>query len=518
MEELVETLKVLFWGIVVIFVLGFLVRDDEVRLTLVIGRMFNKIKEFVSKNLRLVIGLALLIFSAFLLIMIMNNDKKSIAFWAFLGIFILLAGVISLFIELFTEKNEHIFSVILIALGAGIYASSILCLAFNEIIILIYGAKTSHLISIKDFLLSLVLPMFTTIIGFFFGNFNNEETNRKNDSQLDDIKKMLISIDKKISRNDINNQEEKAEKPFYKKWWFWLIIIIVIATIAYISCIICSLIHVSNNVDYIVKLATPFVALIAAIGAIISYFIKNESEKEDRENTRKIQVHSEAQWRKRLFDLVEKEELTKNDVIYFLSFFNSNNPTSAIDKLMLNVCSGLLEDKNCDEYSKIIPDINNAIDSEKNQQKKRKNKIKKVLLEQTKNIKDADLDFIVKFLLYLEKNNDKDASNLMGINLPDKFDKNDELKNWVEKEEEKELEKILNSVIADKTDKIYSEYKEKTNKEQDNDEKVSILKEIIKRQVGLVIDNCSLTLKQQLLFRAAINALLKDDWNTQTKN
>lgn len=267
----------------------------------------------------------------------------------------------------------------------------------------------------------------------------------------------------------------------------------------------------------LIKLATPLVALIAAMGAISSYFIKNESEKKDRENTRKIQVHSEAQWRKRLFDLVEKEELTKNDVIYFLSFFNSNNPTSAIDKLMLNICSGLLEDKNCDEYYKIIPDINNAIDSEKNQQKKRKNKIKKVLLEQTKNIKDADLDFIVKFLLYLEKNNDKDASNLMGINLPDKFDKNDELKNWVEKEEEKELEKILNSIIADKTDKIYSEYKEKTNKEQDNDEKVSILKEIIKRKAGLVIDNCSLTLKQQLLFRAAINALLKDDWNTQTK-
>ena len=92
----------------------------------------------------------------------------------------------------------------------------------------------------------------------------------------------------------------------------------------------------------LINLATPFVALIAAIGAIISYFIKNESEKEDRENTRKIQVHSEAQWRKRLFDLVEKEELTKNDVIYFLSFFNSNNPTSEIDKLLMDICYYIL--------------------------------------------------------------------------------------------------------------------------------------------------------------------------------
>ena len=73
--------------------------------------------------------------------------------------------------------------------------------------------------------------------------------------------------------------------------------------------------------------------------------------------------------------------------------------------------------------------------------RERKNKIKKVLLEQTKNIKDADLDFIVKFLLYLEKNNDKDASNLMGINLPDKFDKNDELKKLGRKRRRKRIRK-----------------------------------------------------------------------------
>lgn len=298
-----------------------------------------------------------------------------------------------------------------------------------------------------------------------------------------------------------------------KRKYIWIFIIFLVIVLA----LIYSVFAVKFNFDKkypLIKLATPLVALIAAIGAISSYFIKNESEKEDRKNTRRIQVHSEAQWRKRLFDLVEKEELTKNDVIYFLSFFNSNNPSSEIDKLMLKICSGLLEDKNCDGCSKKLRHINNTTDSENNQQ----NKIKKVLFEQTKNIKDADLDFIVKFILYIDNNKDKDARNIMNINLPDKFDKNDELKNWVEKEEEKELKKILNSVIAGMTSEIYKKYKDKTNNEQDNDEKVSILKEIVKRRLGLVVDNCSLTLKQQLLFRAAINALLKDDWNTQTKN
>lgn len=232
----------------------------------------------------------------------------------------------------------------------------------------------------------------------------------------------------------------------------------------------------------LINLAAPLVALFTALGALISYFIKNESEKEDRENTRKIQVHSEAQWRKRLFDLVEKEELTKNDVIYFLSFFNSNNPTSNIDKLMFKICYALLEDdKDSDSITNYFDEIKKLFNSE-------------------------DYSTI-------------SIKNIKNINLSDRLDKNDELKNWVEKEEkeEKELKKILNSVITDMTSEIYKEYKDKTNNEQDNNEKVSILKEIVKRRLGLVVDNCSLTLKQQLLFRAAINTLLKDDWNTQTK-
>lgn len=191
------------------------------------------------------------------------------------------------------------------------------------------------------------------------------------------------------------DKEEKAKKPLYKKWWFWLIIIVVvIATIAYISYIIYRLIHVPKNVDYIVKLATPFVALIAAIGAIISYFIKNESEKEDRENTRKIQVHSEAQWRKRLFDLVEKEELTKNDVIYFLSFFNSNNPTSEIDKLLMDICYYILVNNNTSEE---IDELFNKIKCFNIKQQDKQDERN----GDAKTIKDIKKNYVSRFPLYM---------------------------------------------------------------------------------------------------------------------
>lgn len=211
MEELVGTLKVLFLGIAFIFIVGFIVQDDGVRFTLVMCRIFNKIKEFVAKFPMLVIGFGLLIVSVFLLIMSMYMDKKSITFWAFLGISIILAGVALFFIK----KHGHTLSKFVIALGAGIYVSSILSLTFNGIIILIYGAKTSHLISIKDFLVSMVLPMFTSVLGFFLGD--DEETNRKNDLRFEEINQKLISIEKRISRNDSNNQKEnksnKTEKP-----------------------------------------------------------------------------------------------------------------------------------------------------------------------------------------------------------------------------------------------------------------------------------------------------------------
>lgn len=392
MEELVGTLKVLFLGIAFIFFVGFRVHDDEVRFMSVVGRMFNKIKEFVSKNQRLVVGFGLLIVSVSLLIMSMYIDKKSIAFWAFLGISIILAGVALFFIK----KHGHTLSKFVIALGAGIYASSILSLAFNGIIIFIYGAKSSRLISIKDFLVSMVLPMCTSVLGFFLGD--DEETNRKNDSRFEEDKSKedeteVKDTNKKDDTEKTEDKEEKAKKPFYKKLWFWLIIII-IATIAYISYIIYRLIHVPKNVNYIVKLATPFVALIAAIGAIISYFIKNESEKEDRENTRKIQVHSEAQWRKRLFDLVEKEELTKNDVIYFLSFFNSNNPTNDIDKLLMEICYTILvNDNKSGKIDKLFKTIKrfNVKDNKLNKQDK----------VSVKTIGDIKKKYVSRFPLYM---------------------------------------------------------------------------------------------------------------------
>lgn len=60
--------------------------------------------------------------------------------------------------------------------------------------------------------------MFTSVLGFFLGD--DEETNRKNDSRFEEINQKLISIEKKISRNDSNNQEEnksnKTENPRIK--------------------------------------------------------------------------------------------------------------------------------------------------------------------------------------------------------------------------------------------------------------------------------------------------------------
>lgn len=144
----------------------------------------------------------------------------------------------------------------------------------------------------------------------------------------------------------------------------------------------------------LINLAAPLVALFTALGALISYFIKNESEKEDRENTRKIQVHSEAQWRKRLFDLVEKEELTKNDVIYFLSFFNSNNPTDDIDKLLMEICYNILvNDNTSEEIDKLFKTIKrfNVKDNKLNKQDK----------VSVKTIIDIKEEYVLRFPLYM---------------------------------------------------------------------------------------------------------------------
>ena len=154
---------------------------------------------------------------------------------------------------------------------------------------------------------------------------------------------VIIEILGTALNDDKIGMEIILKKTKRKCIWIFIIFLVIVLAIIY------SMFAVKFNFDKkypLIKLATPLVALIAAIGAIISYFIKNESEKEDRENTRKIQVHSEAQWRKRLFDLVEKEELTKNDVIYFLSFFNSNNPTDDIDKLLMEICYNIATNNN----------------------------------------------------------------------------------------------------------------------------------------------------------------------------
>lgn len=56
---------------------------------------------------------------------------------------------------------------------------------------------------------------------------------------------------------------------------------------------------------------------IAGVGVFFSYFYNKREE-------RKIKVHSEANWRGRLFDLTQKKNLTYRDIMYFLTFFNNN--------------------------------------------------------------------------------------------------------------------------------------------------------------------------------------------------
>lgn len=79
------------------------------------------------------------------------------------------------------------------------------------------------------------------------------------------------------------------------------IIILVLALILITYCIIN---FKFEGKHLLVKLMPSIVAFITASGAIVYYYLKNKSEQKDRENARRTQGHSEAQWRKRLFDLL----------------------------------------------------------------------------------------------------------------------------------------------------------------------------------------------------------------------
>ena len=150
------------------------------------------------------------------------------------------------------------------------------------------------------------------------------------------LKKKIKKIINKKSTNKKSIKESVKESIYngYTKHPLitWFTITIFIAFIYITFCIKAN----TNTQTCLIKLATPLIATIAAIGAFYSY-----------KNTRRISVHSESNWRNRLFNLLSKNKLNKDDVIYFLSFFNSlnNNDQSSNDYKYKEICNYLLRNE-----------------------------------------------------------------------------------------------------------------------------------------------------------------------------
>ena len=56
---------------------------------------------------------------------------------------------------------------------------------------------------------------------------------------------------------------------------------------------------------------------------------------------RKIALHSEAQWRPRLYNLMAKKKITYNDVLYFTAFFNVHKEKEEINDIDTNIRNAL---------------------------------------------------------------------------------------------------------------------------------------------------------------------------------
>lgn len=85
------------------------------------------------------------------------------------------------------------------------------------------------------------------------------------------------------------------------------------------------------------------ISLISLAGVIFSYFYNKIME-------RRIALHSEAQWRPRLYNLMAKKKITYNDILYFTAFFNTHKDTSKndIDIAIRNALEAILNDN--DEF------------------------------------------------------------------------------------------------------------------------------------------------------------------------
>ena len=104
-------------------------------------------------------------------------------------------------------------------------------------------------------------------------------------------------------------------------------IISIFIFIAFVSTIGCNTIHTKNTAKFIVS-------VISLAGVIFSYFYNKIME-------RKIALHSEAQWRPRLYNLVAKKKITYNDVLYFTAFFNVHKEKEEINDIDTNIRNAL---------------------------------------------------------------------------------------------------------------------------------------------------------------------------------
>lgn len=104
-------------------------------------------------------------------------------------------------------------------------------------------------------------------------------------------------------------------------------IISIFIFIAFVSTMSCSIIHTKNEAKFIVS-------VISLAGMIFSYFYNKIME-------RKIALHSEAQWRPRLYNLMAKKKITYNDVLYFTAFFNVHKEKEEINDIDTNIRNAL---------------------------------------------------------------------------------------------------------------------------------------------------------------------------------
>lgn len=117
-------------------------------------------------------------------------------------------------------------------------------------------------------------------------------------------------------------------------WWFKIGVVGSIVIFIYLRCI--------KGKWFTLDTLKYIGSYIAGVGVFFSYFYNKREE-------RKIKVHSEADWRGRLFDLAKKRNVTYRDILYFLTFFNNNaEPEDECDYRLLQAIGAI---------------VNNTIDS-----------------------------------------------------------------------------------------------------------------------------------------------------------